>query len=161
MHVVRWTYGHEWPNIAKLAIYCHHCQYQTKGKYWRFGKQPYLPLIVQPSVRLICSLQALWLPSLSLTLCSAAAREEPRDLNNKDEEAKVLLRTKGQKQGQGMAVWVSCLFSMVISNSCCVALYSFFSTTLPNHQNLITLFDTVLILAMTSIVNILVRRVLQ
>ena len=60
-----------------------------------------------------------------------------------------------------MGVWVSCLFSMAISNSCCVALYSFFSTTLPNQENLITLFNIVLVLALTSTVNILVRRHLQ
>ena len=51
-----------------------------------------------------------------------------------------------------------CLFSMAISNFCCIALYSFFSTTLPNQENLITSFDTVLVLALTSQVNILVRR---
>ena len=51
-----------------------------------------------------------------------------------------------------------CLFSMAISNFCCIALYSFFSTTLPNQQNLITSFDTVLVLALTSAVDISVRK---
>ena len=58
-----------------------------------------------------------------------------------------------------MGVWVSNLLSLAISNSCCVALYGFFSTTLPNQQNLITSFDTVLVLALTSALNIFVRRV--
>ena len=53
--------------------------------------------------------------------------------------------------------WVPCLFSIAISNASCVALYSFFNTTLPNQQNLITSFDTVLVLALTNAVNILVR----
>ena len=60
-----------------------------------------------------------------------------------------------------MQVMVFCLFSIAISNFCCVALYSFFSTTLPNQENLITSFDTVLVLALTSTVDILVRRHLQ
>ena len=68
---------------------------------------------------------------------------------------------KESKASRGMGVWVSCLFSIAISNSCCAALYSFFSTTLPNQENLITSFDTVLLLALTSTVDILVRRVLQ
>ena len=60
-----------------------------------------------------------------------------------------------------MQVMVFCLFSIAISNFCCVALYSFFSTVLPNQENLITSFDTVLVLALTSAVNVMVRRFLQ
>ena len=55
---------------------------------------------------------------------------------------------------------ILCLLSLVISNPCCLALYSFFLTTLPNQENLITSFGTVLVWAITSTVNILVRRVL-
>ena len=72
-----------------------------------------------------------------------------------------LVVNKESKASRGMGAWVSCLFSIAISNSCCVALYSFFSTTLPNHQNLITLFNTVLVLALTSAVNILVSKLHQ
>ena len=60
-----------------------------------------------------------------------------------------------------MGDWVLCLLSIAISNSCCIALYSFFSTTLPNQENLITSFGRLLVFALTSTVNILVRRVLQ
>ena len=59
-----------------------------------------------------------------------------------------------------MEDWVYCLFSIAISNMSCVVLYNFFSTTLPHQENLISLFDTVLILALTSTVDIVVRRVL-
>ena len=49
-----------------------------------------------------------------------------------------------------------CLLSLTISNFCCVALVSFFMTTLPTKRNLLTFFDTVLVLALTGIVDIAV-----
>ena len=73
----------------------------------------------------------------------------------------IFLVQQGSEERTGMQVMVFCLFSIAISNSCCVALYSFFSTVLPNQENLITSFDTVLVLALTSAVNIMVRRFLQ
>ena len=78
-------------------------------------------------------------------------------LSNETQETKepeILLKTETRMV---MGAWVSCLCSLPISNCCGVALYSFFSTTLPNQQNLITSFDTVLVLALTSAVNIMVR----
>ena len=48
------------------------------------------------------------------------------------------------------------LLSFSISNFCCVALYTFFMTTLPTQRNLLTFFDTVLVLSLTGVVNILV-----
>ena len=50
-----------------------------------------------------------------------------------------------------------CLLSLIASNFCCVALVSFFMTTLPTKRNLFTFFDTVLVLALTSAVDIAVR----
>ena len=50
-----------------------------------------------------------------------------------------------------------CLLSLTVSNISCVALVSFFLTTLPTKRNLFTFFDTVLVLALTSDVDITVR----
>ena len=50
-----------------------------------------------------------------------------------------------------------CLLSFTVSNFCCVALVSFFMTTLPTNRTLFTFFDTLLVLALTSVVNIWVR----
>ena len=50
-----------------------------------------------------------------------------------------------------------CLLSLAASNFSCVALVSFFLTTLPSKRNLFTFFDTVLVLALTSVVDIAVR----
>ena len=50
-----------------------------------------------------------------------------------------------------------CLFSLTASNISCVALVSFFLTTLPNQRNLLTFFDIVLVLALTCVVDIGVR----
>ena len=50
-----------------------------------------------------------------------------------------------------------CLLSLTASNFCCVALVSFFLTTLPTNRNLFTFFDIVLVSALTSVVDIAVR----
>ena len=50
-----------------------------------------------------------------------------------------------------------CLLSLLASNICCIALVSFFMAPLPAKRNLFTFFGTVLVLALTSIVNISVR----
>ena len=50
-----------------------------------------------------------------------------------------------------------CLLSLTVSNISCVALVSFFLTTLPTKRNLFTFFDTVLVVALTSDVDITVR----
>ena len=50
-----------------------------------------------------------------------------------------------------------CLLCLAVSNPCCVALVSFFLTTLPTKRNLFTYFDIVLVLALTAVVDIQVR----
>ena len=50
-----------------------------------------------------------------------------------------------------------CLLSLIASNISCVALVSFFLTTLPHQRNLLSFFDIVLVLALTSVVDIAVR----
>ena len=50
-----------------------------------------------------------------------------------------------------------CLLSMAVSNLSCVALVSFFLTTLPTKRNLFTFFDIALVLSLTSVVDISVR----
>ena len=59
----------------------------------------------------------------------------------------------------GMAAvgWLLTLLSLTISNICCVALSSFFLTTLPAQRNLLTFFDTLLVLSLTGLVDIVVR----
>ena len=52
---------------------------------------------------------------------------------------------------------VLCLLSMVVSNLCCLALLSFFLTTLPTKRNLLTFFELVLVIALTGVVDIAVR----
>ena len=49
------------------------------------------------------------------------------------------------------------LLSFTASNFCCVALVSFFMTTLPTNRTLFTFFDTLLVLALTIVVDIAVR----
>ena len=49
------------------------------------------------------------------------------------------------------------LLSFTISNFCHLALSSFFMTTLPAQRNLLTFFDTVLVISLTGVVNIVVR----
>ena len=49
------------------------------------------------------------------------------------------------------------LLSLTASNFCCVALVSFFLTTLPTKRTLFTFFDIVLVLALTSAVDIVAR----
>ena len=48
-----------------------------------------------------------------------------------------------------------CLLSLTASNFCCVALVSFFLTTLPNKRNF-SYFDTVLVIAITGVVDIMI-----
>ena len=52
--------------------------------------------------------------------------------------------------------WLLSLFSLSISNFCCVSLCSFFWTTLPHQRNLLFFFHTVLVLSLTAMVNIMV-----
>ena len=52
---------------------------------------------------------------------------------------------------------VLCLLLLTISNTCCIALYSFFLTTLPTKRNLFTYFETNLVLALTAVVDVGVR----
>ena len=70
-------------------------------------------------------------------------------------------RTQDQIEGLGQITWEMAaavkMLSMVDSNFCCVALVSFFLTTLPTKRNLFTFFDTVLILSLTGVVDISVR----
>ena len=54
---------------------------------------------------------------------------------------------------------VLCLLLLTISNTCCIALYSFFLTTLPTQRNLFTFFETHLVLALTAAVDIGVRMI--
>ena len=50
-----------------------------------------------------------------------------------------------------------CLLSLTASNISCVAFVSFSLATLPTKRNLFTYFDRVLVLALTSVVDIAVR----
>ena len=50
-----------------------------------------------------------------------------------------------------------CLLCLAASNLSCVALVSFFLTTLPTKRTLFSYFDTVLVLALTSVVDIAVK----
>ena len=50
-----------------------------------------------------------------------------------------------------------CLLCLAVSNPSCVALVSFFLATLPTNRTLFTYFDIVLVLALTSVVDISVR----
>ena len=50
-----------------------------------------------------------------------------------------------------------CLLSLTASNISCVALVSFFLTTLPTKRNLLTFFDIVLVVALSCVVDIGVR----
>ena len=63
----------------------------------------------------------------------------------------------------GMAAAVEVLvhlFLMIVSNISCVALVSYFLTTLPTKRNLFTFFDTVLVLVLTTNVDISVLTIL-
>ena len=53
--------------------------------------------------------------------------------------------------------WLLSLVSLSTSNFCCVALCSFFSTTLPSQRTLLFFFHTLLVLSLTGLVNIMVR----
>ena len=50
-----------------------------------------------------------------------------------------------------------CLLSLTASNLSCVALVSFFLTTLPTKRNLLTFFELALVVALTCVVDIMVR----
>ena len=70
-------------------------------------------------------------------------------------------RTQDQIEGLDQITWemadaVKLLF-MVGSNFSCVALVSFFLTTLPTKRNLLSFFELVLVLALTGVVDIAVR----
>ena len=56
----------------------------------------------------------------------------------------------------GSVILLLCLLSLTASNFCCVALVSFFLTTLPTKRNLFTYFEMVLVLALTIMVDIAV-----
>ena len=57
----------------------------------------------------------------------------------------------------GSVILLLCLLSLTASNFCCVALVSFFLTTLPTKRTLFTFFDITLVLALTILVDISVR----
>ena len=86
---------------------------------------------------------------------------------NTSSDPQLITLSKDSKEGTdeitpGMAAAVEvifCLLSMVVSNLSCVALVSFFLTTLPHQRNLLTFFDIVLVVALTSVVDIAVRMV--
>ena len=46
-----------------------------------------------------------------------------------------------------------CTISVIVSNVSCLALYSFFASILPTKRNLLTRLNTVLVLAITALVN--------
>ena len=50
-----------------------------------------------------------------------------------------------------------CTISVIVSNVSCLALYSFFASILPTKRNLLTRLNTVLVLAITVLVNTQVR----
>ena len=50
-----------------------------------------------------------------------------------------------------------CTISVIVSNVSCLALYSFFASILPTKRNLLTRLNTVLVLAITVLVNAQVR----
>ena len=52
--------------------------------------------------------------------------------------------------------WLICSISLLVSNLSCFVLCSFFLSILPTKRNLLTYLDTVLVVAMTSLVNALV-----
>ena len=57
----------------------------------------------------------------------------------------------------GPVILLLCLLSLTVSIPCCVALVSFFLTTLPTNRNLFTYFDIALVIALTSLVDITVK----
>ena len=52
---------------------------------------------------------------------------------------------------------VLCTISVFVSNLCCLALFSFFSSILPSKRNLLTQLNTVLVFVLTAMVNVMVR----
>ena len=74
-------------------------------------------------------------------------------------------RTTDKKEVLDEIIWdmaaavklLLCLLSLTSSNICCVALVSFFLTTLPTKRTLFTFFDITLVLALTVLVDITVR----
>ena len=57
----------------------------------------------------------------------------------------------------GSAKLLLCLLCLTASNLNCVAFVSFSLATLPTKRNLLIFFDRVLVLGLTSVVNIAVR----
>ena len=82
-------------------------------------------------------------------------------LSSLDQRSKIKTRSKNKDQitlGMADAVkWLLCLLSLTVSNISCVALVSFFLTTLPTKRTLFTYFDIVLVIALTIVVDIAVR----
>ena len=84
---------------------------------------------------------------------------------NTSSDPQLITLSKDSKEGTdeitpGMAAAVEvifCLLSLTASNLSCVALVSFFLTTLPTKRTLFTYFDIVLVIALTIVVDIAVR----
>ena len=54
----------------------------------------------------------------------------------------------------------SCTISILVSNLSCLALSSYFFSILPTKRNLLTYFNTVLVLSITAVVNVTVGGVI-
>ena len=52
--------------------------------------------------------------------------------------------------------WAACIINIVVANLSCLALSSFFFSILPTKRNLLTYLDTVLVLSITAVVNVMV-----
>ena len=63
---------------------------------------------------------------------------------------------KQRTLGMAAAKLLLCLLSLAAGNLSCVALVSFFLTTLPTKRNNFTYFDTFLVLAITGVVDIMI-----
>ena len=66
---------------------------------------------------------------------------------------KILVQSRNISISKGTGGWLLCLLSMIVANLSCVALLSFFSTTLPTRRNLLIYFQTCLVLALTCLVD--------
>ena len=56
--------------------------------------------------------------------------------------------------------WEACTVSILVSNLSCLALSSYFFSILPTKRNLLTYFNTVLVLSITAVVNVTVGGVI-
>ena len=54
--------------------------------------------------------------------------------------------------------WIVCTISVVVANLSCVALCSFLFSILPTKRNLLTYLNTLLVYALTALVNVLVSK---